>query len=449
MPRTCAPLNSSRFFLEWVFLLTASVGCTGLALAHGLKKVALCSILKDPSNSATILLTPICNWQAGIPYVVYERNDYSSPRQRDWNMGMHWAIPILQSIIPEDLFARIQSAFTDPNTPAPETDTLRFFHGQTGEMINEISSSPVYRLRRSKIRSLLMEGLDVREGRQLVDVEYSQDGRRVTAKFADGGADTGCLLVGSDGPHSTIRSLLVGGENAKTTPIDYAAIMCFSKLPREIALAIRSAPYHPLFQCFIHPSGSFAWLCLHDASDPDRPEDWVFLHYISFFEPRDSVSTKSIAEHLTHQKQLAREFCHPLKTIYESMRDESTTAWYTKLQHWDPQAPGHQWDNHGGRVTLAGDAAHPMTFQRGQGLNHAITDASELINAIKEHWNGDNGLTSKARASAIDGYETEMIARGGEEVRSGEENSKMVHDWGRFRQSPTFQNGLKKSREKL
>lgn len=379
--------------------------------------------------------------------MVYERNDHSSQPQRDWNMGMHWAQPALRSIIPEDLFARIQSTLTDPNNPVPSEDTLRFFHGQTGEMINKISSLPVYRLRRNKIRALLMEGLDVREGKKLVDVKFSQDGKRVTAKFADGAEDTGCLLVGSDGPHSSVRTLLVGAENAKTTPIDYATLMCYSSLPREAARALRSEPYHPLFQPIVHPSGYFAFLCVHDASDPDRPEDWIFQHYISFFEPRDFVSTKSLAEHVRHQKQLAREFCDPVKTLYESMADDITTASYLKLQHWDPQAPGHQWDNHGGRITLAGDASHPMTFQRGQGLNHAITDASNLLNAIRERWDSEKGLiTSAARASAIGGYEREMVERGGAEVRSGEENSKLLHNWKKYSQSLSFRKGQMKAR---
>ncbi|MCJ1470410.1 hypothetical protein MMC07_009055 [Pseudocyphellaria aurata] len=362
-------------------------------------------------------------------------------------MGMHWAVPILRSIIPEDLFARIQSTFTDPNTPVPSIDTMRFFHGQTGEMLSEVPSSPVYRLRRSKIRTLLMEGIDLQEGKQLIDVEYSNDGMRVTAKFADGSDDTGCLLVGSDGPHSSVRTLLVGVENAKTTPIDYATLMCFNRLPREIAKSLRYTPYHPLFQCILHPSGSFAWISLHDAPDPNRPEDWVFFHYISFFESKNIVSNKSTAEHIMHQKQLAREFCDPIKSVYEAMPDDNTMAWYTKLQQWDPQAPGHRWNNQGGRITLAGDAAHPMSFQRGQGLNHAITDASELISAITKHWDSNKGLASEVRAHVIDAYETEMIVRGGEEVRSGEENSKMVHDWEKVRQSSLFKKGLAKKQE--
>lgn len=38
-----------------------------------------------------------------------------------------------------------------------------------------------------------------------------------------------------------------------------------------------------------------------------------------------------------------------------------------------------------------------------------------------------------------------MIARGGEEVQLGGENSKMLHDWDKVRQSPTFRKGFTKS----
>ncbi|KIW96496.1 uncharacterized protein Z519_03565 [Cladophialophora bantiana CBS 173.52] len=61
------------------------------------------------------------------------------------------------------------------------------------------------------------------------------------------------------------------------------------------------------------------------------------------------------------------------------------------------------WDNTDGRVTLAGDAAHAMLPHRGQGLNNALKDASEIVDAL-------------SLKDAIDAYEAEMIPRGAAEV---------------------------------
>ncbi|KAL8687511.1 MAG: hypothetical protein Q9218_006337 [Villophora microphyllina] len=401
-------------------ILIIGAGCTGLSLAHGLK-------------------------EAGIPYTVYERDEQNAARRRDWNMGLHWAAPALQSLIPNHLFSRLQTCQVDPHTPTKDVEKLRFLNGQTGEVISVVEIPKFYRLRRSKIRALLLEGLDVRWGKAISNISYSEDGSKVTVHFADGSQDTGSMLVGADGPHSTTRGILVGTEASKCTPIDFAATMCFNTLPRDKALFLRSDPNHPLFQAAPNPAGTFAWLGLHDASDPN-PENWVFFHYISFPEPREVTSKhKSTADHIAHQKALAKQYADPIKSAFEWLADDSAGAWYGKLQHWDPQEPGHQWDNQGGRVTLAGDASHPMTFQRGQGLNHAITDSVKLLQAIKAIWDAPEDTRVEARAHAINAYESEMIARGGSEIRLGEENSKMLHDWEKTLQSPVFKNGLKQA----
>ena len=90
---------------------------------------------------------------------------------------------------------------------------------------------------------------------------------------------------------------------------------------------------------------------------------------------------------------------------------------------------------------MAGDAAHPMTFQRGQGLNHAVTDSVKLCKVLVDCWHSSEGFLF-GRAAAIDGYEKEMIARASEEVRLGELNSKMLHDWEQVQQSPGLKKGI-------
>lgn len=355
-------------------------------------------------------------------------------------MSLHWAVPALQYLMPEELFAKMQGAQVDPNIPTRDTDRLPFIHGQTGEVIGQIKSDKFYRLRRDKFRALLLEGIDVRWGKPIKDIVYSADGRKITAQFADGTEDKGSVLIGSDGPHSAVRTVLVGPEKAQVTPIDFAATMCFSKHTRERALFLRAEPHHPLYQAAPHPNGYFGWLSLHDGDDPDHPENWTFYHYISFREPRNVPNNRSMAEHLAHQKELARHFADPFKSVFEWMPDDSS-VWYGKLRHWDPSEPDHRWDNHDGRVTLAGDAAHPMTFQRGQGLNHAIMDSFQLCKGIEKFWNSGD-FSSEQRATAITDYEEEMIQRGGEEVRLSEANSIAMHDWAKVMQSPAMKMGI-------
>ncbi|KAL2802741.1 FAD/NAD(P)-binding domain-containing protein [Aspergillus granulosus] len=297
-------------------VLVIGAGSTGLALAQGLK-------------------------QKRIPFTVYEKDASPQARERNWTFGLHWGAEPLRALVPAHVFAQIEAAQVDPHVATKETDRLPFKNGATGELIKEIESSKFYRLRRDKFRAMLLTGLgnEVQWGKELQEIVYSPDGTTVTARFTDGTADTGSILIATDGPHSRVRTLLVGEERARVTPIDFASTMCFTKHTREHAIFLRSPPHHPLYQ------------------------NWIFFHYISFPEPRHEINHRTSREHVLHQKELAQHFADPWRSVFEWMSDD-TPVWYSKLRNWDPSLPHHRWDTQGARVTLAGDAAHPMTFQR-------------------------------------------------------------------------------------
>lgn len=86
---------------------------------------------------------------------------------------------------------------------------------------------------------------------------------------------------------------------------------------------------------------------------------------------------------------------------------------------------------------MAGDAAHAMTYQRGQGLNHSITDAAKLAEAVKQFASG-----KASQADTISSYEEEMIARAGGEVRISTVNTAMLHNWEKVQQSPVMRSGM-------
>lgn len=265
--------------------------------------------------------------------------------------------------------------------------------------------------------------------------------KKVYGQDRDSGSDIFLTVLIRPVSHSSFsRKMRARPARRKVTPIDFASTMCFTKHTREHALFLRSQLHHPLYHVGPPPNGYCAWLSLHDGDDVEHPEVWTIFHYISFPEKRDVVNNRTMWEHVIHQKELARRFVDPWRSVFEWMPDDSE-VWYSKLRNWDPSLPNHQWDNRQGRVTLAGDAAHPMTFQHGQGLNHSIQDAYTACKAIESFWNrGD--FTIEQRANAIQLYEDEMIARTGEEARLSEENSMKMYDWKKIMQSPTMLEGM-------
>ncbi|KAL3473262.1 hypothetical protein BJX99DRAFT_272408 [Aspergillus californicus] len=392
-----------------------TIGSTGLALAQGLKK-------------------------AGIPCIVVEKYKTLFAHPRDWNMGLHWGADSLRSLMPEEMWARIQSTQVDPSTPTTQTDAIRFLNGRSGELMASIPANNFYRLRRRKLRGLLAEGLDIRFGRRLVGIEYT-DGDAV-AVFEDGGRILAGLIVGTDGARSVTRETLLRSDSdgdglIRTLP--YCATFIQARYTAEQARFLRQ--FHPLYLASINPAGYFSFFGLHDVEDPERPETWTFFFYISWHSPleeQEATSGWTGAQRLAQVKEFSKEFADPWKSAYEWLPDDQE-VWYMSLTDFDPGAQGHRWDNHDGRVTLAGDAAHAMTYQRGQGLNHSVTDAGQLANSIQAFVSGE-----KTRAEAITEYEEEMITRAGGEVRMSTTNTEMVHDWQKVLKSPLMTSGMTK-----
>ncbi|OCK82076.1 FAD/NAD(P)-binding domain-containing protein [Lepidopterella palustris CBS 459.81] len=397
-------------------VLIIGSGSTGLALAQGLRK-------------------------AGIKCTVFERIPTRGTRERDWNMGLHWGAPVLKGLIPPESWDKIQTVQVDPHVPTKEEDTLNFINGATGEHMTGFTFGPFYRLRRSKLRALLSQDLDIKYGKSLSNITYAADGTNVTAHFADGTSATGKMLVGADGARSTTRRLLIGPDLGAINRLPYGATFVQTKFSRERALYLRK--FHPLFLGSAHPGNCFAFFGMQDAAEADDPASWTFFFYISWrysLEEQDATADWTDAQRLQQVKELSKSFTDPWKSAFEWTPDDNP-VWYLGLTDWDPGLEGHRWDNHGGRVTMVGDAVHPMTYQRGQGLNHSITDAGKLTAAIKTIM---EGVEPAKQAEIISAFEDEMIARGGEEVRTSTTNTGMLHDWEKVMKSPVMTAGLNK-----
>lgn len=99
---------------------------------------------------------------------------------------------------------------------------------------------------------------------------------------------------------------------------------------------------------------------VHDC-DSEDPADWTFLIIVTW-KPEEGADQPGLGEDddlllarvLRRSEHLAYPFGDMLRAI-----PRGTKCWYGRMSYW----PTKPWDNRGGRVTLAGDAAHAMTFR--------------------------------------------------------------------------------------
>lgn len=87
--------------------------------------------------------------------------------------------------------------------------------------------------------------------------------------------------------------------------------------------------------------------------DPVDPTTWTFQLNASW--KRHGDVTPGSADRLSELKKVAQTLAEPFRSAFLWI-PEGTPIHSGGTHYWVPI----QWDNHCGRVTLAGDAAHPM-----------------------------------------------------------------------------------------
>ncbi|MEV0910332.1 FAD-dependent monooxygenase [Streptomyces hokutonensis] len=214
---------------------------------------------------------------------------------------------------------------------------------------------------------------------------YRQDEHGVSVALADGSEVRGDVLIGADGVNSRVRAQLLGD-----TPPDFAGYTAWRA-------AVQVEPdFVPddFFRCMFGNGTRFVFY----AIAPGR------LHWMSVANTRpggrDGADVKSVllARH--------RGWMDPVEEIIE--RTPSEVILRNDVVD---RRPDKVWGE--GRVTLLGDAAHPMNFNVGQGACQALEDALVLARVL---------ATATDPVAALRAYEEERRAR----VHSFQKAARMV-----------------------
>lgn len=245
------------------------------------------------------------------------------------------------------------------------------------------------------------------------------------------------IVIGCDGPQSTVRAFMYGQEGSAkpldgTSGMRWRSLVCYHDAKK--AKHVRSA--HPVVAISIHPDLLF-FLGPQDAHDSANPAEWTFivdLHWVS-----GSESAGDGVEALEMAKKKADKLCEPFRSAIRWIPDD-TVMQASGLNVWIPRPLERRLLSP--RVLLAGDAAHAMPPFRGQGLNHAIQDSYNLVQTIKRLT--EERATGAAVDEALDAYAEEVIVRGAAETKASILNGKMMADYYDFKSSPYAKKGFSK-----
>ncbi|PPJ59692.1 hypothetical protein CBER1_09039 [Cercospora berteroae] len=359
-------------------VLVIGAGFTGLAIAQGLRK-------------------------HGITCTGFERSS-SNEAIRDWSMRLDCEREKqLLETLPKDISDRWKNEceinFGDDlcQQSFPDRDTKT-----SGVRFQELSLSRK-RVSRARILKVLETGIDIRHDKKLIDIITSKRGVRVL--FEDGSGASGDVLVGADGADSFVRSWLFDhAESAKAKPLPVIAYHFSALFPAELALMLRE-------QCgrnqhyALHPDRSSCMsITILDAPENVPPERWIFQMILTHWGDTEKMPETS-AERLQHFKDLGQTFVEPFSTASQAILVETDIP-RDRWKRWEEPTP---WDSRRGRVTLAGEAAHPFPPHQEKALNHAVEDVVRCVAAIST-----GNLGSKAFKKTS--YEREVCQRGSHEV---------------------------------
>lgn len=219
-----------------------------------------------------------------------------------------------------------------------------------------------YLIHRAVLQTILHNQLDTGTRLHLNKklLKFEQDGKIVTAIFADGTREEGDILIGADGIHSSVREQLLGSEKLR-----YAGYMALRGI-----CSFKDERYS------VERGGGF------EAWGPGKRFGYTHLgqgltYWFAAINSPQGVPIPPV-ERKRYALDHFRGWYKPIEAVIKAT-DESAILAHDIFD----RKPLSRWSQ--GRVTLLGDAAHPMLPNLGQGGAQAMEDAVVLARCLREN----------------------------------------------------------------
>jgi salicylate hydroxylase len=230
-----------------------------------------------------------------------------------------------------------------------------------GEAFRKKFHHPYALIHRADLHNVLLEAcrksslIRLDASQKVVDVDETASG--VAVKTESGKAYRGAALIGADGLWSTIRQMIVGdGKPKPAGHITYRAVLPAAEIPEQ---------YRWRDMAF------WAGEKVHFVLYPLRTGD-LFNLVAVFHSDRYEEGWDSFGDPAELHERFAKT-CAPVRLLLNKI--ESWRMWVLC-----DRPPIKEWSR--GRITLLGDAAHPMLQYLAQGAGMSIEDAVCLADKV-------------------------------------------------------------------